>query len=62
MPFEEDSGDFLSGADVTYRTLGSQPDPRQRRTGHPASANEAGSPAEAPRLARPALHAAAASP
>jgi len=62
MRFEEDSGDFLSGADVAYRTLGSQPNPRQRRTGHPASANEAASPAEAPRLARPALHAAAASP
>src|ERR1700758_4508425 len=25
MPFEEDSGDFLSGAGITYRTLGSQP-------------------------------------
>jgi hypothetical protein len=25
MPFEEDSGDFLSGADITSRTLGSPP-------------------------------------
>ena len=25
MPFEEDSGDFPSGAGITYRTFGSQP-------------------------------------